>query len=232
MKTRLAALAALMTLALCAPASANQWYIQDGPKQERRRLAPGESAEVQTAGTWKLKLKLSRGHQLTATCGETGTELLSNPTKEEATDSTTALALTCNQGVVASPALLPWTAVLASNCQPCLVSRTLSLEVTVGGLDYGIFTGTLSGQVGDFDPPIKDDLDHTYKWRGGGPFDVLSNGTGATLKIGGQESYGADGDHACGEPNDASPQEEEGIGEHRRLAHRLAEGLSGDGDDG
>ena len=232
MKKGLPALVLFFVFWGIASASANQWYVEYGTHGgERRRLDAGESAEVETAGTWKLKLKLAKHGGTKATCAEHGTELLTNVTRQEATDQTTSVSLTCNEGVVATAVLLPWSGELAGNCQPCTITRPMSFEVSVDGTDYGVFTGLVEGRIGDFDDPIRDDIDHAYKWRGtkGG---VLTNGSGATLAVAGGETYGLPGDEACGEPDDGASLEEEGMGEKRRREARARAGLPGDGDDG
>ncbi len=230
MKRATLALLAAVALAAPASASANQWYLQVGSHGARRRLAPGESAEVATFGTWYLKLRLGENGDAKATCAESGIELLTNPTREKALDSTLGVKLACNDKVVATSVLLPWTGAVESNCQPCTITRLMSFEIAVAGVDYGVFTGDVLGRIGDFDPPIRDDIDHAYRWEGtnGG---VMTSESGATLAIGGGETYGLSGDEADGEPDTGGTLEEEGITERRRNEARKRAGLKGDGDD-
>lgn len=199
---------ALVGLALPAAAAGDQFYVQTGDHGQRRRLAPGESTEVATAGNWKLKAKLAGRRGTTrAACVESGGELVGNVSGTVATAQTTALALACSGGVVATAVLLPWSGELTGDCQPCKLSRPMSLEVSVGGVSYGTFSGTVAGQLGDFDDPIKDELDHTWKWLGakGGK---LVNGAGSSITLAGQDSWGVEGDRACGETNAGAVVEE------------------------
>ena len=225
----LAALTVLLALVLAAPAHANQWYVQNGPREHRARLAHGESVEVPTSGTIMLKTKLAtvRGTQM-ITCEVAGSELLSNPTGKEAIAQTMAMSFECNNEATVTPEMLPWTGELGGSCQPCSMTRPEAVDLQIGGVDYGEFTGAITGRIGDFDDPIHDDIDNDWKWQGtqGG---LLTNEEGSTIAFGGDETYGtkSERNRACGEPNVAAVEEEsrpETSAQH--AAERRAEALA------
>lgn len=201
-------LLAALTLIAPASAAANQWYIQDGKAGRRHELPAGQTSEVVTAGTFILKIKLNRHGEFESECAVTGTEALSDPTRTEAFAQTTSIIFSgCTNGVVVTAAL-PWMAgELAGSCQPCTITRPEALEISVAGADYGVFEGTVTGKIGDFDDPIKDDIDAVFQLQGGHG-GALTNEQGS-VTLGGQERFGsrtAD-TQACGEPNIAAPVE-------------------------
>jgi hypothetical protein len=201
----------LAAVALLAPASAsaNQWYIEDGPHGQRARIPAGESVEVPTSGTFNVKIQLTAQRGVTnVKCEVTGAELLSDPSRTEALAETSSLTLySCGSSVTVVPVLLPWSGGLAGDCQPCTITRGEALEVSVGGVDYGTFTGVLTGKIGDFDEPIKDDIDHIYVLNG--KKSGTLTGESGTVLLSGSETFGLKKDHdqADGEPNDAATVE-------------------------
>jgi hypothetical protein len=224
----------LAAAALLAPASAsaNQWYIEDGPHGQRARIPAGESVEVPTSGTFNVKIQLAAQRGVTnVSCEVTGAEVLSDPTATEAWAETSSLTLySCESGVSVVPVLLPWSGELAGNCQPCTITRAEALEVSIGAVDYGVFTGVLSGKIGDFDEPIKDDIDHIYVLNG--KKSGTLTGEAGTVVLSGSETFGLkrEGNQADGEPNEAAPVERTRASELKdeRLRERGVKG--GDGD--
>jgi hypothetical protein len=212
------AFAVSISLVLAAPASANQWYVQIGPHGHRLKLPPGGSAEVPAEGVVKLRIRLNgrRGVLLT-TCTVIATEVLSNPNAEEALISTSGMGFyQCTGGVTVSSVLLPWSGTVGGNCQPCRIMLPVALEVNVQGVDYGVFAGPLHGRIGDFDPPLRDDMDHLFRWQGGHGGQLV--GESGTTTISGYENFGskAQENMACAEPNTGLVQEEESAAEARR----------------
>jgi hypothetical protein len=198
----------LAAAALFAPASAgaDQWYIEDGPHGQRARIPAGESVEVPTSGTFNVKIQLSAQRGVTnVKCEVTGAEVLSDPSATEAMAETSSLTLySCGGDVTVVPVLLPWSGELAGDCQPCTITRGEALEVSIGGVDYGTFTGVVTGKIGDFDPPIKDDIDHIYSLNG--KKSGTLTGEAGTVLLSGSETFGLKSEHdqADGEPNNAA----------------------------
>lgn len=203
----LAMLSTAAFLTLCAPAAANRWYIEDGPHGQRHRIEPGGSVEVPIEGAVNVKAKLvGRRGAVRIACATAGSERLGDPSETEALATSTSWLFACEGASVVSVSL-PWTGGLGGNCQPCTIARSESLEVTVGGVDYGVFSGTVTTRIGDFDDPIKDDIDHIA---------VLNSKSGklrgpsGTLQLAGRIAFGSEatGDRADGEPNGAAAEEE------------------------
>ncbi len=205
MKRMMLLLAAAAMLAP-ASASANQWYIEDGPHGQRARIPAGESVEVPTSGTFNVKIQLAAQRGVTnVQCEVTGAEVLSDPSATEALAETSSLTLySCGAGVTVVPVLLPWSGELAGDCQPCTITRAEALEVSIGEVDYGTFTGVLTGKIGDFDEPIKDDIDHIYSLNG--KKSGTLTGEAGTVLLSGSETFGLkkEGNQADGEPNGAA----------------------------
>src|SRR6201987_1508700 len=103
----------LAAAALLAPASAsaNQWYIEDGPHGQRARIPAGESVEVPTSGMFNVKIQLAAQRGVTnVKCEVTGAEVLSDPSATEALAETSSLTLySCSGGAAVVLVLLPWT---------------------------------------------------------------------------------------------------------------------------
>ncbi len=222
-------LATVLTLGAAPAALANQWHVQTGGHGQRARIPAGQSVEIPTEGEWKLKVRLAGEHNARADCAARGRELLSNPTTTEAFATMTSMTLSCDSEVTATPVLMPWSGELGSDCQPCLITRPMAFDLVIAGVDYGVFSGAVTGKIGDFDNPVHDELDHGFQWYGerGG---VMTNEEGGTLALSGKEAYGEPGHYACGENNEAKNHEEEGIAERRRREARERAGLTGDGD--
>lgn len=204
-------------LLAAGPAAANQWYIQTPLKAgernhgKRTRIPTGSAAEVVTSGTMNFHVRLNSKYRDSFKCHVASVEVLSNPTRTEAFASTTSLTFSECEGsanhprrVAAVP--LPWSGELGSaTCEPCTLNRPVGIEIEDEGVNLGVWEGVLNANVGDFDQPIKDDLDHTLKWYP--PGSTLENPAGE-LKIGGSEELGAEGDHACAESNGGTEDEE------------------------
>ena len=199
--TGLAALATLIALAVTSPASANQWYIESTRKHGRRaHLGVGEEALVPIVGSFTLKLKDDRRH-LTAVldCDVTGEDRVSNLTATEAHDELDNLTFACNGKRNTVTMLVPWSGTLESNGQPFLLPESGAMvEVVAGGVNYGVFTGTVTAKYADFDPPYVfptgtepqrfDDIDDDFKFNGSSG--ALSNGLGGKLAWAGLVRYG------------------------------------------
>jgi len=198
----------LAAAALFAPAcaSADQWYIEDGPHGQRARIPAGETVEVPTSGRLNVKIQLAARRGVTnVKCEVAGAEVLSDPTATEAWAETSSLTFySCGGAIDVVPVLLPWSGELAGDCQPCTITRGEALEVTIGGVDYGTFTGVLTGKIGDFDNPIKDDIDHIFVLNGKRSGTLA--GEAGTVVLSGSETFGLKkkGNQADGEPNGAA----------------------------
>lgn len=198
----------IASLALPASASANQWYAQNAPGEHRVKVPSGGSVEVPTSGTYKLKIKLNGVHGAKkVVCPVTGVETLSNPTATEAIAQTSELHFAC-KGVVATPVLLPWSGELTGDCQPCFISRPEALEISIEGIDYGVFTGTVTAKIGDFDEPVHDDTDNVFRLMGKHGGELTS--PQGSIVLSGSEQFGSKAaeNRACGEPNGGATEEE------------------------
>ena len=213
--TRVAMLTALLTLAMTAPASANQWYIQTpvegvhgnkGAANHRKRIPTGTAVEVPTAGVMKLHVKLADRRHWSFNCTITGTEILSNPTRTEAFAETLSRVFTgCTEGATVVSVALPWVGELGGGCEPCIIDRPEAIDITIGGEDLGVFEGVLETRVGDFDNPIHDEIDHHAKWNGARTQRLES--PAGYVKIGGSEELGVEGSYADGETNEGAEEE-------------------------
>jgi hypothetical protein len=191
---RLASLLALATAAVSADASARtEWYY------ERQPVAEGETVDVDSSGTLKLKIR-SPGHRIGTTCAVGGVEALWNA-PQSGLGQTRAISFSCTGEVVIS-ARLPWTSVLSGASSSRLLDEwdRVQLDVSRAGVDYGVFAGTLGPTIGDGDPQgpgRHDDLDNTLSFHSTGP--RLLGPNGATLSFVGFYKLGTRGQGATGE---------------------------------
>jgi hypothetical protein len=189
-----AALLAVVAVAVPASASAQtQWFY------ERQAIVEGETVEVGSSGTLKLKLR-APGHRIGTTCTVGGVEALWN-SPEGGLGETRAINFSCTGEVVISPQP-PWTSVLTGASSSRLLDEwdRVQLDVSRAGVDYGVFAGRLGPTIGDGDPQgpgRHDDLDNTLSFHSTGPR-LLGPG-GATLSFVGFYKLGDRGSGATGE---------------------------------
>ncbi|MGO9487479.1 MAG: hypothetical protein ACLQBB_00445 [Solirubrobacteraceae bacterium] len=220
MRTKAAVCTLLALLLLAGSASAAQWSIEDGPNGARRRIAVGETVEVPFQGSYFLKIVLGN-RRLKATCDVAGIEAARN-TSTQALDEARAMSFfSCTEGVTIAP-VMPWTGVLNGNGEPFVEPLgNVAFDLSLGGTDYGVFTGPLTAKFGDFDNPRHDEIDNTFTLKGNSG--RLTNGAGGRLRFAGREKYGVKGEDTRldGELNGEAEQTEEAPG---REAAEKAEG--------
>jgi hypothetical protein len=175
---RLASLLALAAAAVPADASARtQWFY------ERQPIAEGETVEVASSGNLKLNLKVPRHGGIQISCTASGVEALWNSPKN-GLDETRAISFSCTApcGEVVIAPYLPWTSILEGSSASRLLDEwhRVRLDLTCGGVDYGVFAGTLGPTIGDGDPQgpgLHDELDNTLSFHSKGPRLLGPNGT-------------------------------------------------------
>lgn len=213
--TTIGAVLAALVIGGTGVASANQWYIQSpaleherGNKSaanHRERIATGSAVDVRTEGEVKLHVVLNR-RRLVIDCKTTGSELLSNPTRTTAFAETTSLAFSsCTGGAIVTNEPVPFSSELEGSCEPCLLAIPEAWQIQVGTEDLGVFEGVITENVGDFDNPIHDEIDHHAKWRGT-KTEVLTGPMG-TVKVGGNVNLGEEGAYVDGETNEGAEEE-------------------------
>lgn len=187
-----------MLLAATVPAAASArtaWFY------ERQLIPKGQTVEVASVaypGKLKLKIRRPKLAAIEMSCGATGVEAVWNTTKG-GRDETRSINFSCTSpsGRVVVTPFLPWTSILEGTVPPLVDQwNGVDLDVTVGGIDYGIFTGTLTPQMGDGDDAeagARDDLDTELRFTGTDP--RLTGPNGSTLSFAGFYHFGPSRGH-------------------------------------
>jgi hypothetical protein len=194
----LASLIVLAAAAMPAVASARtQWFY------ERKPIAEGETLKVASSGNLRLSLKVPKHGGIKISCINSGVEALRN-SSENGLDETQTIDFSCTApcGEVAIVPHLPWTSILEGVSASHLLDEWhgVQLDLSCGGVDYGVFAGTLGPTIGDGDPQgpgLHDDLDNTLSFHSKGP--RLLGPNGATLSFVGFYKLGERGHGATGE---------------------------------
>jgi hypothetical protein len=197
----IATLAAL--LALVVPASARgatEWEHNWTPIPE------GERVTVETSGPKvTFDVQFGKATPTKVTCAATGTEAFWN-TPFGGEDEVASIAVVCPQGTSITP-ILPWTSVLVGSPLPLHDQwEHMALDLTLNGVEHGMFTGSLDSVYGDVDPlkereeekGRRDEDDSYLKFTGAksvltGPNNGRLYATGV-LHVGGKLSFITDED--------------------------------------
>jgi hypothetical protein len=174
-------LAAALLLAPTPALAGTQWFY------ERNLIAEGEKVEV-AASSERLTvvLKVPGQGAVKIPCLAKGVEAFWN-TPESGRDETRSIAFSCSAapcGKATVRPLLPWSSTLLEGPRP-LFDRwdNVALKLVCGGVNYGIFTGSLEAKVGDVDPGTepKDELDNNLTFKGGAEHPRLLAPNGDTV---------------------------------------------------
>jgi hypothetical protein len=162
--------AGLLVLAAAMPAAASastQWFY------ERQPIAQGTTVQVPLSSgpNFMLVLKLPGQLGIRLPCTVSGVEAFWN-TPEGGHDETRSISFACGEATVTP--FLPWSSrLLETAVAPMSDSwEGVALDLSYGGVDYGVFTGDIEAKVGDVDPvgaKVKEglgDLDNFVNWRG------------------------------------------------------------------
>jgi len=170
---RLALIAGLL-IALAIPVTADastQWSYTAEAGGKRKPIAEGTRVSVPTTSSkFTVVLKEPKASPVKFPCAVHGSNEFWN-TPEGGRDRTSSISFAC-AGATVTP-FLPWTSTLAESEYPLFDQWTVSLDLEVGGIDKGTFSGVLEAKVGDVDPEGekgevgKDELDNNIYFKGG-----------------------------------------------------------------
>jgi hypothetical protein len=202
---KLTPILAVLALAVtpAAASATTRWYL------ERQPIAEGQTAEVlATSKRLEVVLKVPKQTAVRIPCFAEGVEAFWN-TPQGGKDQTRSISFACSPapcGEATVTPRLPWSSTLLESTLP-LYDRWegVSLHLTCGGTDYGMFSGLLQAKVGDVDPsgtPEKDDVDNVMVWKGSVKGAHLTAPSGAMVWFSGGYDLGnkATGTRVADEP--------------------------------
>jgi hypothetical protein len=185
------ALATALCVAPATAAAATEWFYN------RQPIPAGQVVEVPTSAPKTTVSVLGANRtKFQAVCSVSGVDAFSN-TEAGGRDETRELAFACPAGTTVTPLLLPWSSTLVEGIPPLHDEwEGVSLEVSFGGTNHGVFSGVINTVVGDVDPQHEretkpeDEADNFMTFRGGPQSAFLLGPGGAKLWLAGKYHLG------------------------------------------